>query len=322
MKSNGWKILVKALVSAGLLGLLLSNMDLEGVGDSWLHLHPGWLLLCLAVMTLSNILGACQWWLLLKNSGLPIPLGRAISYYYSGLFFNYVLLSFVGGDLLRIYDIAQDSGNRKVAMSTVFLDRLVGMTTLVTLAVIFGLWYSDTMAATGMFFPVLGLFGLMAFIGAFFYFKKFAKHFQAIGDRILPASIVQHLRDFYNSVNYFRAHKSVLLRVGAMSLVTQTLRVMSHFLVAHALLIHHSIPVSLPIFFVFIPVIFIATLLPVSIGGLGIREQAGVLLFAMVGFTAGQAFSMELLTYLLGILAGVPGGIIFILRKQVKVATS
>ena len=124
------------------------------------------------------------------------------------------------------------------------------------------------------------------------------------------------MHNVYNAINLFRHQTGVLVQVVGISIVTQALRIMTHYYAALALNIHRQVPVEPWYFFVFIPMISIVTLLPVSVGGLGVRENAGVLLFRVVGMPAPQAFAMELLSYLMGILAAIPGGIIFSLRRH------
>ena len=58
--------------------------------------------------------------------------------------------------------------------------------------------------------------------------------------------------------------------------------------------------------------------MPISLGGIGIRENAGVLLFSRVGMPSATAFSMELLAYLVGLAASLPGGLLFLFRGMRK----
>jgi len=55
--------------------------------------------------------------------------------------------------------------------------------------------------------------------------------------------------------------------------------------------------------------------LPISIGGLGVREGVLVELFGRVGIIESQAFALSLLGYAAGIAASLLGGIAFVLRR-------
>ena len=87
-----------------------------------------------------------------------------------------------------------------------------------------------------------------------------------------------------------------------------------HFIVALSL----GVRLHPMVFFLVIPIIAIIASIPVSLGGIGMREQTGVLLFGLFGVTAVLAFSVELLAYLIAVSASIPGGVIFLGRRRVR----
>ena len=70
-------------------------------------------------------------------------------------------------------------------------------------------------------------------------------------------------------------------------------------------------------FFVFVPLLGLIMMLPISINGLGLREGAGVLLFTRIGLSEEEAFLMEFLTYVVMVGVSLIGGIVF-LRRQIS----
>ena len=105
----------------------------------------------------------------------------------------------------------------------------------------------------------------------------------------------------------------MILYVICISLFVQSMRILTHYFVGRAL----GISISPIFFFIFIPIIAIIASLPVSLGGIGFREQSGVILFSIVGVAAAEASLMEFLAYLVGIGSSLRGGLIFILRNKV-----
>jgi hypothetical protein len=68
-------------------------------------------------------------------------------------------------------------------------------------------------------------------------------------------------------------------------------------------------------FFIFVPIIILVALLPLSVGGIGVREGAYVYFFSQVGVSASEAFILSLLLYvvmMIGII--LPGGIIYVVE--------
>jgi len=260
---------------------------------------------------LSSLLGASQWFILLKSLDINIHFKKAVSYYYTGLFFNNFLLSFIGGDLFRIYDVTKVSGKNSESISTVFLDRLLGFSVLSTLALLGVLFTIDILKNKIVLIFIFGLFAIFFILILFFYFKNFAKRFESFGDRILPKKIAEKLREIYRGINYFRHKKKLIFFLFLLSIIIQLLRISVHYCMAHSL----SLEINFLYFLIFIPVISILVLLP-SIGGVGIREQAAVFLFGSIGILPVKASTIVFLAFLTGILASLPGGIFFIFRNH------
>ncbi len=303
---------LKIVISTGLLSYLFYRIGFTKFIGTVGSIDPLWLGVSIAVLTISNITGSIQWYLLLRGSGIPVAFRRTLSYYYTGLFFNNFLLGFVGGDLFRVYDIVRHSGNHGAAFSTVFLDRLIGVFVMCLLAFVMLFFTIDFVHIGIIVIPLFIGLGMLILVSLFFYFKTFAKKFQGFGERILPVSVQMKVREIYNAINYFRYHKALLARLILISTATQSLRIMTHYCVALSM----NIDIAWQVYFVLIPVISLVTMIPISIGGLGVREQSGVVLFRFVGLAAPQAFIMQLLAYVVNIICSVPGGGSFIFRKH------
>jgi len=94
----------------------------------------------------------------------------------------------------------------------------------------------------------------------------------------------------------------------------QALRVLTHVLVGMALGIALS-RTTVAQFFVFIPVLSLAMIPPITINGLGIREGLGILLFAEAGIARGDAFVLEFTTYIIAVVVSLAGLVFFVSRR-------
>ena len=113
-------ILLKLLVSAGLLFYLISQVPLNGFEDAFSETVPLFFLLAVGFFVISNGLGACQWYFLLRAQKFQIKFGQAMIAYWIGVFFNNVLLGNIGGDALRIYDVRRLTGDLRGAAAYSF----------------------------------------------------------------------------------------------------------------------------------------------------------------------------------------------------------
>ena len=71
-------------------------------------------------------------------------------------------------------------------------------------------------------------------------------------------------------------------------------------------------------FFVFVPLLGLAMVPPITVNGLGVREGLGILLFAQAGIGRTDAFAIEFLTYLVSVLISLIGVFYFIGRRRVE----
>ena len=305
--------LVKILISIVLIVFLLTKLGLRDVADQFATANFWWIIVGVIAFVLSNILGSLQWYLLMKTQGIEIPLLQAISYYHVGLFFNNFLIGYVGGDAIRIYDISKVSGKSSQAISTVFFDRLIGFVMLTTLALIAAIAWRNIFHSTTVIVIIVIIFLCWIISFVVLFNERFAQKIGWIFQFVFPRKIKNKIKEIYSSINSFKHKKKTLNQVLIISVFVQTFRILVHFFAALSVGIHAQIQY----FFIFVPVIALLSSLPISIGGIGVRESSGVALFSQVNSFQPQAIvAMEFLAYLIGLLSTLPGGIIFILRKE------
>ena len=133
----------------------------------------------------------------------------------------------------------------------------------------------------------------------------------ARGRRILPLKIVQFMEDVRNSFLLYRHAYGVLARAGILALGVHICRIAVYYTVGESL----SQEVAFAHYVVFVPLIAIVAAVPISVGGIGVRENMGVLLFGRVGMRPAPALALMFLGYLAGIVASLAGGIVFAFRR-------
>ncbi|MDZ7338464.1 MAG: flippase-like domain-containing protein [candidate division KSB1 bacterium] len=303
---------LKVLVSAALVALIIWRIGLDRLRESLSGVNPWWLGAAAVVFTASNLLGAVQWAMLLRARGIGLSLRQVVGYYFVGLFLNNFLIGYVGGDAFRVFDAARASGNTAGAVSSVLFDRLVGFATLTSVAVVAAVaWHHYSGHATSLTIAG-GVLILWVLVLLFFFSRRFARPIVYVFNRVLPLGLKNRAKQVYDQVNEYRHQRALLGQVLALSLVVQLLRIGVHYLTALAL----GVRVSFAFFLVFVPIIAFLASLPISVGGIGVREQSGVLLFTRVGVPEAAAVAMQFLAYLVGVIATVPGGVILSLRRE------
>lgn len=81
-----------------------------------------------------------------------------------------------------------------------------------------------------------------------------------------------------------------------------------------------SLQVGVVYFFVFVPLITVFTMLPISLGGIGVQEGAFAYFFSLVGMSLAGALALSLLLRVLSIVASLPGGLFSLSRDSYHLA--
>ena len=304
--------LIKIGISALLIWFLLKRIGAETLWQNLRQVQPFWFLMALSLFTISHFLGSFQWWRMMKAQKLKISYSKTLSFYFTGLFFNNLLIGGIGGDVYRMMDVRRVASNTTAAVSTVFMDRMAGLLVISGMAVLTSPYLILRSEIGGSLSLVyLTIVCAWVLILCFLFIRRFARLFSWLIRKILPQTLHIRVRDVYNSI-YWLGHHRLFAEVLIISFWVQSARILMHYLLALAL----GSTVSVIYFFLFVPIIAIIASLPISLGGIGMREQTGVLLFAMAGMAGSDAFTMEFLAFIVAVLSGLPGGILFILRKQ------
>ena len=317
MKPSGSvaKLLIKITVSAGLLAYLLSRISID---ELVVHLHSldRWMiLLAVAVFFVSNLLGSLQWHLLLNSSGVTLRFGQTFRFYFVGLFFNNFLPANIGGDAVKIYDVTRIGRSVYQVIAVTFLDRLIGIFSLCLLAALFTIYLMASAPVALLWIYLLIFLACMTPVAGFYFVKPLgnllrrvfgALRIFSLGDK--GASILDHLGEF-------KTKKSFVLKLILLSLVIQAIRVLTHVLVAAALGVSLN-TVVVGLFFVFVPLLGLAMIPPITINGLGVREGLAMILFAQAGIGKTDAFTIEFLTYLVSLSVSLFGLAFFVTRRK------
>ena len=315
ISSSGIRLVVKILVSAGLLAFLLNKISIDEFVASISTLDVGLIVAAMSVFLTSNIIGSYQWHCLLQSSGVDIPFHRTVRFYFVGLFFNNFLPANIGGDAVKVYDVSRIGSSVYQVIAVTMLDRIVGIFSLCLLASV-AVVALMTRHPDGTLWPYLLVFiGCMMPALAFYFLKPLSRVLRWIVGLLRPLSIDKRGTSILDYLGKFKSKKRLILRLMLLSLVIQSMRVATHILVALALGVHVDLVVA-GLFFVFVPLLSLAMIPPITINGLGIREGLGIILFARAGIGATDAFAVEFLTYLVAVSISLVGLVFFLWRRS------
>ncbi|HXG61814.1 MAG TPA: lysylphosphatidylglycerol synthase transmembrane domain-containing protein [Planctomycetota bacterium] len=257
----------------------------------------------LAALLVPLVFLALRWWILLRAHGFEVGPGRTFLVTYAGFFFNNFLPGSVGGDLTKMMLVASGEDRKAAVVGTVLLDRLIGFGVMVLLAAACLTPFLGRFAESAVGWWIYGLAGAMA-VGYVVYFNPTLRGF--LRRRLPLEGVLRELDGVFRSV---KERRGLVLAAAGLSALAQGSTILIVYGLARALRIENA---ALWQFFVFEPIIFIVSSLPVSVGGWGVQELAYAELFGRLGgMDPGYAVALSVLYKLSLILVSIPGGLLF-----------
>ncbi|MFQ5428327.1 MAG: YbhN family protein [Thermodesulfobacteriota bacterium] len=299
--------LIKFFVSGGILYLLFRNMDLKQFFHDIRTVSPYAIIFVALFFICLQAISAFRWSIILRKD-VEVPYRKLLAIYFVGMFFNNFLPTMVGGDIIKGVYLYRESRKGGVSVASIFMDRYSGFSALIiitSIALVTGYTLIQGTGLPGFLLLLIGGYtaaSLVIWVGPLhsWAMKIFARiHFYGINHKIDA---------LYKTLMGYKGHKDILVKIMFLSFVVQAGVIVGYYIFAQSL----GIEVRLAYFFFFIPIATVITMLPISVGGLGIREGAFVYLFTMVGATKAQALSLSLIWYAVMVAVSMIGGAAFI----------
>jgi uncharacterized membrane protein YbhN (UPF0104 family) len=305
--SKRWRL----LGALALLSVLAWRLDWGRLASAFGSLRAEYWALAVAVFVLAQAVSSLRWQLLAGALGFGGPWHRYFAHYFIGMFFNLVLPTSVGGDLVRAWYLAQAEGRRAAAFTSVLADRATGLAVLVVLACIAAIcspvtlvpWLAWTVAALGAG-TVLGAAALPVLP-------------RALGRLPVAGDKLQRLAETARGYAYRPRLMGVVALLGV---VIQAANVVLVWLIGLGL----GLEVPFAYYGVVMPLVALLTLLPLSVNGMGLREVGTVVLLAPLGVSAEQAVTLAFLQFCAFSATSVAGGIVYLVSSypQFQAASS
>ncbi len=304
-------LVAKLVVSAGLLAFFLARIDFSQFWGTLRNADLGYVSIALVMYLLGQVISAMRWAVLSRPLGFHLRLTEMTVYYLIGMFFNLFAPGTVGGDLSRIFYLTregQKSGAESWGAATlratvsVVADRAVGMCVLVWLGTAGLLLFSDYAippTVRGVTFALAA--GLL--IGGLCL---------PLITRFLPNDshpLVGKLRVALES--YGRKFRAIPIAM-ALSLAVHLLQTWMHLIMGKAL--NMDLPFSFCL--ILYPLVGTFAAIPISFGGIGLRESGFMFLLGALGFASEKGIAFGLLLFIIIALDSLLGGVLFLVKRN------
>ena len=306
-------LLLKLAVSLSILVLILTTQtSLREIGTVLRTVNPYWLILAFSLHAVGLFASAYRWQILARAQGDDVPLGFLAKSYLVAQFFNNFLPTRFGGDIVRIWDGSRYSRSLVKSSAIVMVDRFSGVIVLFLMAVIASLFRIDMARQIPVVWIalLLGLLGLVLI--AVFFLPAFARLFAALRLRGILDRLRAKILLFRETILHYRTQKRAFLRATFWAVLLQLNVILYYFLIGLAL----HLNIQLIDYFIFIPIVLVIQIIPITINGLGLREGSYIEIFKFYGISARSAVSFSLVDVGFNLVLGLIGGTIYVTRKK------
>lgn len=290
------KYLIRIIVSAAMIFLVLSVVDLTTLLATLRQLSTSVLALMILGYLAGQLLSAYKWMVLTRAGGLELGFVQALRAYAIGMFMNSFGLGLVGGDVARGLLIAGGSNRRTTAIASVIADRAHGLGVLALLGLLATLM-PGIRTIDGKLLLILIVIVLTVLLA------------WTIGPRILlkilpPSSTFRERALAVSQV--FPTDAGTIVYVSILSLVFHLSQIGLHGFMANAL----GLAIPWSVLLTTIPFINILCTLPISWNGLGVRENGYIFFLSPLYLSAEQAVAFGALWLVAVIASSAIGGVV------------
>lgn len=315
--------LAQVAIGIGALALVVMRSDAHGLSEALKNTRVIYLPIAVAASFAVTWLMAYRWGTILVSKGHRFSTRHLFVYYLIGIFFtSFVPGGGVSGDVARLIYVDRDVRDKALVLSTLVYERLVGVFTLLLI----GLVATMLTRARGQSDPkiyisegVLALaFFAIVMLMSRFVSTRLARLIREIGRRIGTIRLAEAGARTLEAIADLRRDWALLFRTTMVSVLIRIVWSLGCFVVAGAM----GLPIGVLTVFAFISLIDLVRLMPISVGGLGVREWAVIVLFASVGITREQALTFSILAFTPIYLNAIAGGVVYIAKARIRRAVA
>lgn len=308
MKGKQAWLSVQVVVSVGLLTLLLRQFDWAAFLAIAGRMSAGFYLGSLLAVAFGQLLYAYRWQVILGTMNIHLPYRSVLRQYLIGLFFSNLMPTTIGGDAARVYYLGRRKGYVQIGAS-VFMDRCLGFLSLTVLGTCLA-WVIGSRAPVfvlnrDLLTALCGVFLAIYLASRFIPVDRLRLRFPG---RPSLFRWTEHAAHFLAQIRGVASHP---LAIGVAFAVVFTHVSLLAIIYQRYLMLNQASPSLLAIATVVVSVA-IFTNIPISINGVGLREQLHYLMFAGLGVSKEVAVGISVLIFSHFLLLSVTGYVVWL----------
>ncbi|HQO09437.1 MAG TPA: lysylphosphatidylglycerol synthase transmembrane domain-containing protein [Clostridiales bacterium] len=306
---------VKIAVSVILIFYLFYYLvDFRSLISIVYNVKIGYIGLSVVFFIMSVAAAAYRWEYVIRIQNKKMPFADSFREYFIGMFFNNFLPGSIGGDVVRIVGAAKVINSKEVALSSVFVERVIGLISLLTIGIM-GFMFLGIESGPGyMSISLILLTTLILILAAVLNPRSNEAVCGLISD-YLPAKIGETVTGYLKD---FSGYSSSFLKLFYVFLISFGFKIFDGFFV-YFVLKSVGIELTYAHAVALFSIINVIKMIPVSFNGLGLSAVSWVFILKSFGISENLAASVDFLTVSISlIISGYGGFLYFIGPKKEK----
>lgn len=298
---------LKLLCTTILLALVLKSVDLAKIRQDLQSLDLVSLALLLAACWAGQLLCAERWRILAAAMHMPGTYSSYVQMYFAGMFCNIGLPSLVGGDAVKAYVASRRSGKPlQIGIASVLEDRAVGLLSLLLYgsASILIHPFSWKGIPLGWIYLICWAAIAAVFVLVWHGGKIYRGRLGTLRDAG-RAKWLQTAIEFHQALELRKMRRRDVFRVLLYSFINSALVL---WIFQHVIFAAGQ-KVGIVPFSALYPLVTLATMLPITLSGIGVREWVYVEALALMGIPRESGLMIALATSALGLACNLGGAV-------------
>jgi uncharacterized protein (TIRG00374 family) len=311
--SGSLQLFAKVIVTLFVMWLVFHNVDFLALQTVLQKQDHTLIVISGGFLLLQMLIGSVRWHMIIRtlvaDVKVQIPTRlAALKIYYISMFFTCCLPGAVGGDVIRVWLAKAEHLSLPVSINSVIIDRMMALVALVLMLIV-----SIPLLAHSLGFNVmmaLPLIGGGAVFGLWFLY-----HAETLLDRFRHFRLVHWVLYLIGNIRMITSSPYICAVALVMAVAGHMLYAASAWALAYSLHIDMTLFQSMTL----MPPVMLATMLPISIGGWGVREVGVIGMLAMIGIPQSAALVFSIQLGLINIIVFLPASILWLAQRRHQV---
>jgi len=296
-------IIIKFIFSLLFLLILFKKIDLNELLRIYISANLVYFILAALISLLNvSIIGAYRWKILLLKKSNMIEFKNLARLSIIARSLNTLIPGNFMGDIIRGLKFSKIGITKGFSMASVLMDRFIALVSFIFLSFFgfvlnFKILHSSELLKYYVIVVALSIIIMILLLRSniFLFYSKKLKEASLI--------FLNYVAVIFESLSLYKDKINIVLRSLLVSVISGLLTVSIFFLLGKAL----SLSISFYFFILVVPLITVVSMVPVTVGGLGIREYASVLLFSLTGISKIEALSISLMFFVIMLIDSIIG---------------